>query len=69
MAIGAHELRGRKHDAPDDEIDDHLLGPGDRVARRDIATDHLHEADDHRGKTEQADQEPLSLVPPSIAPR
>src|SRR5579872_2509727 len=69
MAVGTNELRGRQHDAPDDQVDDHLFGPGDRISRRDIAADDLHQADQHGGGAQHTDQEPLGLVPPRITQR
>ena len=42
--------------APDDEIDDHLFGPGDRVARDEIAADDLHQPDHAWQRAEQADR-------------
>ena len=48
MPIDPHELAGDDHDRPDRNVDDHLLGPGDRSARRDIAAKDLRGGDDAR---------------------
>ena len=63
MAVGAHQLAGDDHHRPDGDIDDDLLGPGDRIGRIDIAAEHLQHGDHQREGAEQTNDGPLDPVP------
>ena len=63
MRVGAHQLAGDDHHRPDRDVDDHLLGPGDRRARGDVAAENLDRGDRHRAGAEHADQHALDPIP------
>ncbi len=63
MAVGAHQIAGNDHHRPYGDIDDHLLGPGDRVLGIDVAAEHLQHGDHQREGAKQTDDDPLDPIP------